>query len=64
MKKNKISIQLYSCVILLFLLTNSIRSQMIDYSKATIVQTSKAGDKLADKGTFDLSLKRRKVIPK
>ena len=55
MKKVKISILLFSCMVLSFLLTNCKSSQMIEYSQATIVQTSKAGDKLAHKGTFDLS---------
>jgi glucosylceramidase len=55
MKKTKVLIQLSICVVLLIFLTNCKSGQMSEYSKATIVQTSKAGDKLADKGTFNLS---------
>ncbi len=48
-------IQLTGLAVLLILLTHCKGGDMIDYSKATIIQTSKAGDKLVDKGTLALS---------
>ncbi len=51
----KILLQSVCSVILLIILTNCNGDSMTEYSKAKIIQTSKAGDKLADKGTIELS---------
>lgn len=46
---------LHSSILILGVITMCCSNSQINYSKATIVQTSEAGDKLADIGTVDLS---------
>ena len=44
-----------SCLMLAVMITSCSNAKKIDYSKATIIQTSEAGDKLAVKDTLTLS---------